>query len=119
MSLPGVMGAFLAYIPITIFVTLVASLFISLTITPTLFYKASRRSATYFVNSEMEALLEPDAKLILEEERKGKERIAVSEGGWRERWLNAIVSWYDRSVSWILATAKRRVAIIVLPLFLF
>ena len=51
------MGKFLAYIPITIFVTLLASLFISLTITPALFFKSSREKKLFTPN--------PDAELTL------------------------------------------------------
>lgn len=58
MSLPGVMGSFLAYIPITIFVTLLASLFISLTVTPALFSQMSRAAKVYEIDEEAESFLD-------------------------------------------------------------
>ncbi|MBP7847671.1 efflux RND transporter permease subunit [Patescibacteria group bacterium] len=47
MFLPGIIGKFLAFIPITIFTTLVASLFIALTLNTALFYKFSKKQTTY------------------------------------------------------------------------
>ncbi|MBP6257017.1 hypothetical protein KA405_04905 [Patescibacteria group bacterium] len=47
MVLPGVLGKFLAYIPITIFATLVAILFLALTLNSALYYKLSTPNKTY------------------------------------------------------------------------
>ena len=60
------MGKYLAYIPITIFVTLLASLFISLTITPALFFKSSREKKLFTPNPDAELTLTEDEKLILD-----------------------------------------------------
>lgn len=79
LSLPGVTGKFLAYIPITIFATLIAALFLSLTINTALFYRFSRKTKpTYLARPGNDVHL-PDDELILAEDRAGRTRIeAVS-----------------------------------------
>ena len=72
LTLPGIMGKFLAYIPTTIFITLLASLFISLTITPALFFKLSKNPKFYEKNPEQEPLLSEGEQALLAEERKEK-----------------------------------------------
>jgi len=72
MTLPGMMGKAISYIPITIFVTLLASLFISLTVTPTIFFKLNKDKKQYQKDEESENLLDEETKLILAEDRKDK-----------------------------------------------
>ena len=69
--LPGIMGKFLSYIPITIFTTLLASLFLSLTVNNALFAKLNKKRSYYYEEDEStEMILSEDDKTLLEEERK-------------------------------------------------
>jgi len=65
-----VTGKFLAYIPITIFITLVAALFISLTLNPVFYYLSSKRKNYYVKDREEEEFLEDDEKELLLLERE-------------------------------------------------
>lgn len=69
------MGKFLSYIPTTIFITLLASLFISLTITPVLFFKFSKHKKTYEKSDYEDSLLTDEEQALLAEEREQKEAL--------------------------------------------
>ena len=69
MVLPGVTGKFLAYIPITVFITLIAALFISLTINSAVFYKLSKNKKWYVREESNEQFMTPDDRKILARER--------------------------------------------------
>jgi len=69
MVLPGILGKFLAYIPITVFTTLIAALFLALTVNTTLFYKLSKNRKTYEKRSENEMHL-PEDDALLTHDRK-------------------------------------------------
>jgi multidrug efflux pump subunit AcrB len=69
-SLPGVMGKFLAYIPITIFVTLIASLFISLTLNSAMYFKLTKDHKTYDPHAGATEHLDEEMESLLKEERK-------------------------------------------------
>lgn len=64
------MGKFLAYIPITIFITLLASLFISLTLNSALYYKLSKPKDRYQSDLEDAEFMPADDKLLLAHERE-------------------------------------------------
>jgi multidrug efflux pump subunit AcrB len=60
----------MSLIPITIFTTLVASLFVSLTGTPTIFFLTNEDKKTYKKDSDNEKYLASNQKLILEADRE-------------------------------------------------
>lgn len=70
MLLPGIVGKFLAYIPITVFSSLLATLFLSMTTNSSVFIKLAKPGTTYVRQPLVEAHLPPDELLLLEEERK-------------------------------------------------
>jgi multidrug efflux pump subunit AcrB len=70
MLLPGIIGKFLAYIPITVFASLLATLFLSMTTNSSVFIKLAKPGKTYVRQPLVEAHLSPDELLLLEEERK-------------------------------------------------
>ncbi|MDO4713314.1 MAG: efflux RND transporter permease subunit [bacterium] len=123
MSLPGVMGAFLAYIPITIFITLIASLFISLTITPSLFFKSRKNPDHYHANPDTEALLNPSLQLLLQEERKHKTANSSIPSQQTEsrnhRLLSRLNYRYSQKSKHILKSAHNRITMILIPLIIF
>jgi multidrug efflux pump subunit AcrB len=59
----------LAYIPITVFITLLAALILSLTLATALFYKLSSKKTSYHEDEKFEQTLSREEALFLEEER--------------------------------------------------
>ena len=111
------MGKFLAYIPITIFVTLLASLFISLTITPALFFKSSREKKLFTPNPDAELTLTEDEKLILVQDRGDKvEKTESSQRSWRDKIFDPLNARYDKHLGTILQSAGKRVIVVIIPL---
>ena len=119
LTLPGIMGKFLSFIPITIFITLLASLFISLTLTPALFSKFTKNRTNYTSSSEDENLLNPEEQALLADDRSDKTQLedAQSSGG-RERIFSAMISRYERTLTPLLKSAKTRITLILIPIIL-
>lgn len=111
------MGKFLAYIPITIFVTLLASLFISLTITPALFFKSSKEEKLFTPNPDAELTLTEDEKFILAQDRGDKvEKTESSQRSWRDKIFDPLNARYDKHLGTILQSAGKRVIVVIIPL---
>ncbi len=69
--LPGVTGKFLSYIPITIFTTLLGSLFLALTVNNAMFTKLNKKRNYYYEEDETSEMIISDVEReLLEEERK-------------------------------------------------
>lgn len=119
MMLPGTMGKFLAYIPITIFITLLAALFISLTINSALYYKLSKRSKFFESDVGDQDFMLPEIKALLEEDRKGKtEKEKEHHLSKREKIFDKISKRYSGKLSRVMKNSKTRLGAIVLPLVL-
>jgi len=67
--LPGIVGKFLSFIPITVFATLVAALVLSLTLASALFYKLAAKKKIYHSDPAHEESLSDEEKAFLLEER--------------------------------------------------
>jgi len=115
-SLPGVTGKFLAYIPITIFITLIAALFISLTINPAIYYLTSKKKNYYRKNEQEEAYLDAEEKIVLEEERKNKIEKTWSEWDRRHRIFDRMGERYQHFLEWFLKSKRNRWLTIILPI---
>ena len=107
LALPGVIGKYLAYIPITIFLTLLAGLFISLTFTPAIYYKLASKRMEYEHNEDIEEFLPEDEMALLTEERKGKKLIHVTEDR-REKILNRFDTKYSMLLARVMKSPKAR-----------
>ena len=119
LTLPGIMGKFLSFIPITIFITLLASLFISLTLTPALFSKFTKNRTSYTSSSEDENLLNPEEQALLADDRSDKTLLENAQGsGMRERIFSAIISRYERTLTPLLKSAKTKITLILIPIIL-
>lgn len=119
LTLPGIMGKFLSFIPITIFITLLASLFISLTLTPALFSKFTKNRTNYTSSSEDENLLNPEEQALLAEDRSDKTQLENAQAsGVRERIFSAVISRYERTLAPLLKSAKTRITLILIPIIL-
>lgn len=116
MILPGVTGKFLAYIPITVFFTLVAALFIALTINSALFYKLSKKKKNYLHSPSIENFLTPKDKALLADERQGK--ISKEEGHFslRERILDSLNDRYEKVLRKFISKRRNRWLSILVPI---
>lgn len=118
MTLPGVMWKFLAYIPITIFITLLASLFISLTLNSALYYKLSKPKKHYQNISKEDKYILDEDKILLEEERKDKIEINTEKISWRDRILDRLGNWYTDRLWRVMKNPKTRIISIFSPILL-
>lgn len=119
MMLPWVMGKAMSLIPITIFTTLVASLFVSLTGTPTIFFLTNEDKKTYKKDSDNEKYLASNQKLILEADREWKEeRNNETEKTFRDKILDKLIASYDKSIKATLNSKIRCALRIVMPIVL-
>lgn len=72
MLLPGIMWKFLAYIPITVFITLLAALVLSLTINSALFMKLNKDKKYYIKSDSSDSVKTQEEIELLKEEREWK-----------------------------------------------
>ncbi len=117
LTLPGIMGKFLAYIPITIFVTLLWSLFIALTINSALFFKISKPKAFYEDIWDIEYLPE-DELALLHEERTWKKHSKEQKLSWKENTFALMTNWYEDKLSWVMKNPRNRILSFLIPLIL-
>lgn len=114
-SLPGVIGKFLAYIPITIFTTLVAALFISLTINSALYYKFSKQWKTYEKREDENDYLTDEEITLLAHEREGKIEKNIETLSRREKFLDWLSQRYSQWLWKIMHNKKTRLIGILWP----
>ena len=118
LTLPGIIGKFLAYIPITVFSTLLAALVIGMTITPAIFVQIFRRVKTYTPDEQVEQFLTAEDKEILAFEREGKELVLPEWRSWREKVIHGMGVWYADALRGIITNVKARWAAIITPFIL-
>ena len=120
MMMPWVMGKSLSLIPITLFTTLVASLFISLTITPTIYYLSIKDSKIFKKDEKSESYLSEGNSQLLTYDREGKTDVTSQEtSSFRDKILDKIVVWYDKLISATLDSKIKSVAWVITPLVVF
>jgi multidrug efflux pump subunit AcrB len=118
-TLPGTLGKFLSFIPITIFITLVGALIISLMINPTMYFLLNKDGKKY-IRSVEEDFLDDEEKELLALERQGKEEVKGEDGDRRHRIFGRLINGYGSVVrSMVYATRGRRRFYFVFPFFLF
>ncbi|USN55926.1 MAG: efflux RND transporter permease subunit [Candidatus Peribacteria bacterium] len=108
MVLPGVTGKFLAYIPITVFSTLIAALFIALTINSALFYKLSKPKKRYLHSPTIEKFMTAEDKLLLANERADKEPKEEGTFSRREAILDSMNSAYENTLRKFISKSRNR-----------
>lgn len=116
--LPGVIGKFLAYIPITVFSTLLAALILSLTIASALFYKLAAKKKRYHRLWEWESSLSSEEAAFLEKERVWKEEISSETLNFREKILEKLGEYYYKILFSFLWSKKSRLLSIFIPFIL-
>ncbi len=119
MTLPGILGKFLAYIPITIFGVLATGLVLALTVNSALYLLFVKRWKTYIDNPHAIEYATDEEKELLILEREGKERIGVGHIPLRIRIIHAITEWYKKMLrNFLEHTYLRRLAIFIPVLLL-
>ena len=93
--LPGIMGKYLSYIPITVFCTLLAALFLALTINSAIFLKLTRPHKHYDASHDGEFNNQtPEDAELLAQDREHKEPLSVEKQSFRERFFEKFSSLY-------------------------
>lgn len=118
MFLPGVMWKFLGYIPITVFSTLVAALFLSLTISSTLFIKLVNNGKTYHKDDKLEETFSEEQKEFLEYQRRWKIETHSDKMSTREKVLSKMGQKYYDILEKLILSAKKRILVMVAPIIL-
>jgi len=116
--LPWVLWKFLAYIPITVFITLLWALILSLTIATALFYKLASKKTAYHGDDKYENTLSKDEKLFLESDRTWKTRVEWDKENFREKLLSFLWGHYYNILYTFLSSRKSRLLSITIPFIL-
>lgn len=119
MVLPGMMGKFLANIPITIFWVLAFGLILALTVNSALYLLFVKRKTTYTENETTLEYANADERELLALEREGKKKVEEKEAPLRIRVIHNVTEWYKRVLrNFLEHTALRRLSIF-LPVAFF
>ena len=118
LTLPWVMGKYLSYIPITVFITLLASLFLSLTVTSAIFMKLTKNINYYRSNEKEEATISKNEKELLEYDRQWKVERKWKRSHLRERIFDNISMFYFNTLSKVIKTNTSRLVVIFTPILL-
>ncbi len=112
MTLPGILGKFLAYIPITIFWVLATGLILALTVNSALYLLFVRKRKDYVDNPHAIECATDEEKELLILEREGKERIGDGHIPLRIRIIHSVTEWYKKILrNFLEHTALRRASI--------
>ncbi len=116
--LPGIVGKFLSFIPITIFTTLLGSLIMSLTVNSALFVSMNKDKKYYYDESDESDdghIATEEEKEILSIERQGKEIRSKDQAPIVERYIDKASWLYIRLLKYLLETRLRRMITIWTP----
>ncbi len=118
MTLPGVMGKFLAFIPITIFWVLVSGLALALTVNSAIYLLLAKNKKSYIEDETTLKYMNEDEKKLLLEDRKWKE-LKITKIPLRNRFIGKITGSYKKIISTFLHHRYIRRAVIFAPIFFF
>lgn len=116
--LPGILWRFLAYIPITVFLTLLWALILSLTLATALFYKLSKKKTNYHADEKFEKTLSKEEKDFLASERLWKKKNSSDTYTFRDKFLEYLGGKYYKMLNSFLHSKKTRVLSILTPFVL-
>lgn len=116
--LPGILWKFLAYIPITVFITLLGALILSLTLATALFYKLSKQKKTYHADKKFEKTLGKEEADFLAQEREGKQATSENTYTFRDKFLEYLGDKYYNLLLKFLHSRKSRLLSIFIPFLL-
>lgn len=114
MTLPGILGKFLAYIPITIFGVLATGLVLALTVNSALYLLFVRRKDEYIDNPHATEYATDEERELLLLEQEGKSRIGDGHIPLRIRVIHSVTEWYKKVLrNFLEHTYLRRLSIFV------
>ena len=114
--LPGVLGKYLANIPITIFITLIGALLVSLLINPAVFFLVTPKSKQY-INNEEEEFLDADEKALLAYHREKKTKKTTTDSSRRHQFFDTMGERYKSCIHRMVHASKaQKMMIIFLPI---
>ncbi len=116
--LPGILGKFLAFIPITVFLTLFAALVLSLTLATALFYKLAKKKQSYHADKKFESTLSLEERDFLAQERQWKIKQSSEGYTFRDRLLEFLGSKYYDILYRFLHSRISRLLSIFVPIIL-
>lgn len=118
MTLPGIMGKFLGFIPVTIFGVLATGLALALTVNSALYLAFVGRKNTYVNDPNALEYATDEERELLAFERQGKTEVSEGKAPLRIRSIHKATEWYKRTLRRFLEnTVIRRVSIVVPVLF--
>lgn len=113
--LPGIIWKFLSYIPITVFITLLAALVLSLTLASALFFKFAKKQKIYIWDDRHESTFSKDELAFLERDREGKKKEIEWNFSLRERFLEYL-GWHYYTILYnFLKSRRTRLLAIFVP----
>lgn len=119
--LPGIVGKFLSFIPITLFATLLASLLLALTVNGALFARFNKKLDYYYNDDEHDEsllIMSEEEKEILYHEREGKQSIPLNDAPWLEKRIDDVREYYVSILRFILQHSFWRKVTILAPIAL-
>lgn len=119
MTLPGMMGKFLANIPITIFWVLASGLLLAITVNSALYLLFVRKKEDYIENETTLEYADAMERELLELEREWKERIKEESAPIRTRIIHNVTEWYKQVLRNFLEHTHLRRLSIILPVGFF
>ena len=119
MTLPGILGKFLAYIPITIFWVLATGLVLAITVNSALYLLFVRKKTSYVDNVNALEYATDEEKELLAIEREGKVRINEGKAPLRTRTIHFFIEYYKEILTYFLRNTFLRRLSIVVPVILF
>ncbi|MDD3302890.1 MAG: efflux RND transporter permease subunit [Candidatus Gracilibacteria bacterium] len=118
MFLPGVMGKFLAYIPITIFGVLACGLVLALTVNSALYLLFVKKQKKYVHDDTAIEYASDEEKELLYLEREGKEELGFETTSLRVKVIHKCTQWYKKTLSYYLQNTFLRRIFIIIPVIL-
>ncbi|MDD2870697.1 MAG: efflux RND transporter permease subunit [Candidatus Gracilibacteria bacterium] len=118
MFLPGLVGKFLSFIPITVFSTLLAALVLALTLGSALFLTFMKSKKTYHKDEKIEKNMRPSDKLLLDIDRKNKEVRDTETFSKREKLLEGLGVIYEKMLGVTLNSLFLKLSFIIGPIIL-
>lgn len=119
MTLPGILGKFLAYIPITIFGVLATGLVLALTVNSALYLIFVRKKTSYVDNVHALEYATDEEKELLTMEREGKTRINEGKAPLRTRMIHHFIERYKEILTHFLKNTMLRRLSILIPIVFF
>lgn len=116
--LPWIVWKFLSFIPITVFITLVAALFLSLTLASALFITLMSSKKTYHKEEKIERNMREDDLELLIKDREFKIEKKLEKLSLRERFLNYLWILYENTLHKIFSNSFIKYSFVLVPIIL-